>query len=882
MKRFLLLLGSAALLVLSSCSKFDKTPFWKEGDMVDDFVRGANYPATESFQSDLDALVTYALDIRAVRWGYYALVSKGGGKNQPFSSSLDDLDNNAACKAATQDLYRYLDGIMARSEVYEEAISRLEASGVLNHPATRGMFSDAFDFMAGCKKAGIVSRKSLVTTMRELGWTRDQNKLEDLFYSIPAAQRDDYSDYVEFWKDFSSGKLDNRASQIYVNLYNFGDPELGDKARDLGITPGKNITVVGAELIEKGASLVIDASPMSTQLGYGKDIFNSITATEKLITEGDVKGFLQNAAGNLVNYGRDAAKLADKLRGLDINYWDYGDQFWDLIGKDIATIWYNDCCFTEEYKNIMDKGEGERLIPNLVKTKDLNGQDIMLVVMVDEGTGHVSISYVLDMDGNVITNPQIPGPKIITVVNSTTGKRVTKTIEVDPTGDTEVEVDLDFDEKMLEEEPANGELKLDPKSIDDKTGEGGYFYTKIDTNYLYYTCKSEDSWIECYIPTDVNIVYIKLTQNLTGKERTGKITVAATNSQGKVLKTTVMMVTQKPFEASEYAIKATPDGLEFDKNEGSQVVYVTLPGSVRSWGVEPDNKLVGWATVTPFMESDIYPAVTVSVKENKTKKDRSSSFYIWASYDEKGKKIDYKTTVIVKQSAEEAGEKPVMKFGCCKVWGSFKGKVDRSSDLGQDDPGDEYGFNFGGWLYSKEYITNYYEKNYKNNKCYKDFSFPVDNISITQSGKYYIVQMDAAYSWQHDKSTYGYFHAQSWETHMTIKLLPSNLSDINTWKVVSCSCNSKVYDGDYDDTEEYELEFEADVPFLKKEYNATEWNYNYSYLFRLDGTKVPKGCVKKYSHKKSTTNSWYLNTANNVTTDENNRISIYLYIPNDK
>ena len=57
----------------------------------------------------------------------------------------------------------------------------------------------------------------------------------------------------------------------------------------MGITPGKNVTVAGAQLIEKGAALVIDASPMSTQLGYGKDLFGAVKATEDLVTKGDVK-----------------------------------------------------------------------------------------------------------------------------------------------------------------------------------------------------------------------------------------------------------------------------------------------------------------------------------------------------------------------------------------------------------------------------------------------------------------------------------------------------------------------------------------------------------------------------------------------------------------
>lgn len=639
----------AVIPMLTCCGFEDNSPAWEVGDTVDEFVKVTQYSDSKVFQDDLDALVTYSLDARAVRWAYYALVSKGGGKNAPFSSTMDDLDNNQACKKATQDLYNYIDGIVDRADEYEEMLSNLEATGILSTPTTRGILSDIFDFVTGCKKAGTVSRKSTVTTMRELGWTSNPAKLKELYNTIPSELRRGYTDHVAFWRDFSAGKLDNRASQIYVNLYNYADQDFGEKARDLDITPGKNITVVGAELIEKGAAIVIDASPMSTQLGYGKDLYGAITATEKLVKEGDVKGFLQNAANNLVNYGRDAAKLADKMRGLDIIYWENGDTFWDYVGKDMATIWYNDVCFSEEYKNILDNGEGERLVPNLVKTKDANGEEITLVVLLDEGTGHVSISYVLDKDGNVITNPQIPGQKKITVVNRHTGKRTTKPVTVKPDGDTDVEVDLAYDETLLEEEPENGDLQLKPSSINDKTGEGGYHRIAIITNYLYYTCKTESDWIKCEIPSDVNFMYVKVTDNQTKKERSGKITVAATNSKGKVLKTVVLPITQQPYIEPEITITADPSSLTFTGAEDTKVVWASIPSGIKSWGAEAENDLIGWADVEPYLDEETYPAVKVSVAENTTGEERSGTFYIWASNDEKGKKLDYKTTVVVKQ-----------------------------------------------------------------------------------------------------------------------------------------------------------------------------------------------------------------------------------------
>ena len=87
------------------------------------------------------------------------------------------------------------------------------------------------------------------------------------------------------------------------------------------------------------------------------------------------------------------------MRGLDINYWDYGDQFWDYVGKDISTVLMNDVCFNEHFGEL-DNGEG--LIPNMVRTKDVNGKEITLLVMVDTNSGQTTITCVFDKDGNIV------------------------------------------------------------------------------------------------------------------------------------------------------------------------------------------------------------------------------------------------------------------------------------------------------------------------------------------------------------------------------------------------------------------------------------------------------------------------------------------------
>ena len=642
-------------LVSVSCSKDSDSPEpdLKPGDVVTDFKKVTQYGNSRQFQTDLDALVTYAFDIRAVRWAYYKLASKGG--EEPFSATPNDIENNKKCISSTEELYNMIDQIVERADQYEEALQRLEDSDVLTRPtaATRGYLSDAWDFMTSCKKTQTMGRKSVVTIMRELGWTSDARKLKEIYDGLPSNLKRGYSNSSDFWQAFSKGTLDSRANQIFVNVYNYADPEFGDKARDLGITPGKNITVAGAELIEKGAALVIDASPLSTQLGYGKDLFGAAQATENLVRKGEVKEFMQNVASNLINYGRDAEKLVDKMRGFDIIYWDAADQFWDNFGKDASTVFLNDIVFGQKEE---DLGE---LIPNMVRTHDKNGKEINILVMVDTQSGKTIIGYAFDENGNIIANPEYPGTKQITVVNKNTGKRVTKTVTVPKDKETDVEVDLAFDEEQLDENPKDGYIEMRPKSLGDE-GTGGSYKALIVTNYLYYTCKTDDDWVSASIASDMNYLYVKLAKNETGQERSGKVTVSATDSKGKVLKSTVLVVKQTLPEPTEYWVSATPSSVQFDSDGGKKEVVIDHSNELPYKQVVVGDDLAGWCSLN-WKETAVGWNIEIEASPNDKGEERSGTFTVIAAYDQKSldaavngnldPNMAAKTVVVVKQDA---------------------------------------------------------------------------------------------------------------------------------------------------------------------------------------------------------------------------------------
>lgn len=839
-----LMLTAITMLVaiMSGCSSSDDAvePVLKPGDEVTDFKPVKQYSATKQFQTDLDALVTYALDIRAMRWAYFYMASKGFDGNEPFSATLDDIENNEDCKYYAEAIYTVIDEVVENAETYEEALQRLDDSQVLvrNTPATRGALSDAWDFMTSCKKTQTMGRKSVVTIMRELGWTSDAKKLKEVYDGLPSNLRRGYSNATDFWRDFSQGKLDKRANQVFVNVYNYADPEFGDKARELEITPGKNITVAGAELIEKGAALVIDACPLSTEIGYGKDIFGAIEATDKLVKKGDVKGFLNNAANNLINYGRDVSKLADKLRGLDIIYWDYGDQFWDTVGKDIATVWMNDVCFSEAAE---DNGEG--LVPNMVRTHDKNGEEITLLVMVDTNSNKTIIGCVFDKDGNIIANPELPGNKQITVVNRNTGKRVTKTVPVSK--DKETEVEVEFDEIELEEIPEKGDLTMSPSTLTIASG-GGNYKAMIVTNYLYYTCTTKDDWLKASIASDVNYLYVSASKNETGEVRRGSVTVSATDSKGKVLKSTVLNVVQEIPEVTEYWVSATPSSLQFDKDGGKQEVVIDHSYALNYIVPVIGDDLIGWCDLS-WKETATGWNIVVDVDPNTTGQERAGTFIVYVASNQKDldravkegvfdKELVAATTVMVKQSAQAEGGMPNLNFRQCSIRITLHDAVIQTSYNGTETR------NWGGYYFGNDHEKSYLEK-MMDGLYDKDLEIHAYNIETQKSGNYYIVDIDADYEYKFKKDKQ-YITVRN-KGKITIKLLPKDAKDISTYKVVSFSMSTSHQDNEYSNltTETQDFVVEADIPYI-----GTEYDYYFKgncYNFKLEGKGIKTSFFKK-------------------------------------
>jgi hypothetical protein len=735
---FYWLLLPVLALIMGACGETDDedvTPETQTGEYVKDFKRVKQYGETKQFQDDLDAFATYAIEIQAFRHGWWMLLSNGFVNGNAFCATFDDIEGEVGTLSA-EFCYNVIDGIVENADKYEEAMERLQYSGILPDPkasATRGWLADGLNFIYNCRNAQKMGRQSVMAIMHYSSIGTNPTKLKELFDLLPSNLRRGYSDYASFWSDFSRGKLDSRANQIFVNLYTYDPLDFGERARIMGITPGGNVTAAGAKLIESGMNLVIDASPISTQLGYGKDIYGVYSATEKLVKEGDVKGFLQTALTNAVNYGPIL------YNGMKYGQWEGYDLFnpdeWDLaLSQEALNTILNDAVFSDTFQEAARFDLDDRLIPNLVTAKDENGKEVLLVCMVDVKTGRITLGFSMDKEGNISMNPKTPGTKQITVVGKN-GKRKTKTIIVPKDKDTTVEVDLDEDEgTLLEDEPKEGFLKLD-RSIMEFLSNGGRLKTLVIGNYLYYSCSTKDKWIECSIPSEMNELTVRVAANDSTTKRRGQVTVIATNQQGKVLKTVVLPITQEPKEVTENYITATPSTLEFTDEGGKLSTTVNHSWEYAFTAYDYDDSMAGWATVNASATEQGKFVVTVDAKPNTTGEERSGIITVFAAStrdyrdDALNGNVDpnnvLTTTIMVTQKAGSRQITQVeissfkfysgIKTNCTEYHYTHDGKNDKT----------------------REYVDNSHEGGYFNQRFYPEyFSSSFTGSSLHVEGKY--------------------------------------------------------------------------------------------------------------------------------------------------
>lgn len=704
------------LIGLSACTSGsdEPEPDLSPGDVATNFTKVKKYEKTPQFKSDLNAFASLIADAEALRWTYWMLTSNNfkDGFEGFFTVDPDDTGKNNPEQLAT--MYRLINHVVMNKDAYDNALEALEANGIIDQPntsSTRGKIGSSASFAMVAKESTVLSRQSVMYVLRKGGWATDSKKLTELYNTLPAEDRKGYNNAAAFWDDFSHGKIDDRASQVFVNLYTYDHIDFGSTANDLNITPYKNAAVIGQKLAEAGTNLILDAHPAAKILSIGSDAFQTIESSLQLMAStaqvtvstfnGDTEktkealaNWTKQMAHNAVNYGRAFYKWKTEFNNLgkDEMIKDFGwNEMTDFLMDTGADAWdftANEILFSDHLiETFFDHGK-ELGLKTSVTFKDVNGDRYPMIIIYDEKTGEVRMGFTYDADGNIIMNPGEGGvAKTVTVVDKEL-RRKTKTIIVDPEKEDNVEFGLNDDEEILEEIPEHGILELRPDGMIDESGNGGDKKVWIYGNYLYYTCSTKDTWLKARVVSDLNQAIVTVTDNSTGEERRGQVTISATDSKGKVLKSKVFSVRQMAKPVTKEWVKAYPSSLQFDAKGGKQEVEIDHSNALNYILAVVGDDLVGWCDLTS-KETATGWSYVVDVNPNDTGKERSGTFTIYAAasqeYQERTLKegvfdpdVVQATTVIVKQTADEEviveGFNPSADITMLQIWFEIKSK----------------------------------------------------------------------------------------------------------------------------------------------------------------------------------------------------------------
>lgn len=694
-------------------------------DAVKNPTKVVRYEESNSFKNDLEAMMDYAHALQAMRWAAMCVMSNDFMYDDLSQCApIEDVERNTTSMPRLFQIEQY---IVEHADAYQEAFERLEEGGVFDDPAkTRNILSDGLAFIFGCRQSQVLGRKSVLAVMQKTGSTTNPAELERLFDIIPAEQRRGYNDAVTFWKDFSAGRLDSRANVIFQNLYTYDYINFGSTAKDMGISPAGNMSKTTADLVEKGGSLIIDVAPgnLGSSLGYAKDIWQTYQVTEE-VGKHAIKGELS---------AEDGKKVLQQIFNLSCNYADQLKNFketgkfegtmnliddWDFFAAvDILNTAGNTMVFSDEFKQLFPPELKQQITSETVTITDKNGNQIPLIILRDNATGDIRVSFTLDKDGKIIMLPKDFGTKTLTVVDRQ-GRRHTKTVIVDKDKPTKVEIDLEEleeeDVTVLEDEPENGYIYLQPGSIYDKYGLSGTEEVRVRTNYLYYKAfaDQESKWLSAKERSDMSQVVITYAANDTGEQRQGKVYVVCTNKDGKVLKQEVIKVTQDPKEATGDLIWATPSSISFDAEGGKQNIVLGSHPGYSFIGCVEGNDLAGWCYLEAVDSDPGSPTYAVNCEPNTTGEERSGvvTFYTANSKSAledvlyNGVKADgtnvASTTVLIKQLAGSGGGNLEvsgvdLKFGQIKVQSSIYDSPTWLSDT------------YGYYSYDKIWISDTY------------------------------------------------------------------------------------------------------------------------------------------------------------------------------
>lgn len=246
----------------------------------------------EGFKSDAELFHEFAYRKESLILNALNYTSDGFTK-APFEGKVSNAEFEL--------FFLELEEMNKKSKQHEQAIKRLEESGVLQRPTqTRGLFTSTKDFFTWISGSGERNRNRITTIASNMN-AAERSKL---YNDLRPEWKEKASSEADFWNKLENGDYDSSAGQMYNDFYHDTETDFSSLAQEKGLTPQKIVVNEGAKGIEAGANLALDAaSAVAPGFGTGMTVVKVSDNVEKMAKSESWKeaaehGF--NAAGDIL------------------------------------------------------------------------------------------------------------------------------------------------------------------------------------------------------------------------------------------------------------------------------------------------------------------------------------------------------------------------------------------------------------------------------------------------------------------------------------------------------------------------------------------------------------------------------------------------------
>lgn len=844
------LLGAVFMFVFTACSKNGE-------DTVIDADNGkfVEVPDPDTWvkdddikSDDLDLLVDLSVKAERMRQEFVLMLSNGGEGNKLFCGVGPKTDVGPTIKLFTD--------MMLKQDEYKAALERLDETSILKPTSTRGWIKDGWQILTTGQTEAEAEKDKVQDVLNKNNVYSNENAQKQL-YDFYCAQEPDYAKKIgaknakDFFNKLNNGELNSYMLNISHIWRDKGILEadknsaVGDYAYTAftGKAEYANSAYRVSSKIAVAAGDIYFSAIDKVAGGYGAKIMELSDALEKKITkiklmrkvlEGkpdwqDINTYIVKSLSDDIK-----AAISDAL-GDDDNI---GTELVNMVTEEILD-WVTEQCTaeggdgSEEAKEKQDKEAKAADLAVLNIETDFSSQGKMILV-TDESTHQVNVATPT-YDGHV-SIATTPGNKIITVFKNN-GERLTRRVTVVAGTNTVI--------IKSEQKPY---IDLNPSSFT-LEGNAGSETAVILTNCKYIKLRqtTKEDW--CDVQLEINgsagrgfHVRVVAKANLD-KDRSGSFILegyeeAKEGSSPVVTKT--FKFTQYVYTPELTPIDVNPTSLTFDGNGGEKILTLNTK-DYKYYGGFCDEASDEWLTVV----INDNKTLTIKAKANDTGAERYGTVYAYGSDVSDPKTLDqvgFKAIPITQTAGNGGGAEAVSDFFKCSVQFDIASPITYTYyDDGQTTT-DSRNFSDSYWI---PYDT---KEELENSKGIKDLHISSYDVNTKKDGKYLIYNMDINYDFLFQQ-TYRWYK-KTCIGSVQVKILRENFSDINTYKVVSCSWNMTDREEETETptynineiTKEYQID--AEIPLYQN-------NSGYEYRFKLKGKDVKSSYFTKFYNKKS-------------------------------